>query len=166
MSVSTISPILYCPLFSENDLNPQVRINKMVNKHTVDYHPIPSQLISRIYPLIFLWIPKGFISQESFLNFFVNLYIPPWLWKSFKFIVLWLLQIHFSIKIFKLFDFTHAPNINLTKFLLLSPKQMRIAHSPRTAFSEDIFSWTKKGEKDYGVEKMTKINKGIGNKFW
>ena len=43
---------------------------------------------------------------------------------------------------------------------------MRIAHSPQTAFSEDIFSWTKKGEKDYGVEKMTKINKGIGNKFW
>ena len=64
-------PIFWCPLFSENYLNPQVRINKMVNKHTVDYHPSPSRLISRIHPLIFLLTPKGFISPESFLNFFL-----------------------------------------------------------------------------------------------
>ena len=38
-----------------------------------------------------------FISQESFLNFFLNLYIPPWFQKSFKFIVLRLLQICESI---------------------------------------------------------------------
>ena len=87
-------PIFCCLLFPENYLNPQVRIKKMVNEHTVDYHPSPSQLISRIHPLIFLWTPKGFISPESFLNFFLNLYIPPWLRKSFKFIVLRLLQIH------------------------------------------------------------------------
>ena len=36
--------------------------------------------------IIFLWTPKGFISPESFLNFLLNLYIPPWLQKSFKFI--------------------------------------------------------------------------------
>ena len=88
------SPIFCCPLFSENYLNPQARINKMVNKHAAGYHPSPSQLISRIYTLVFLWIPKGFISPESFLNFFINLYIPPWLRKSFKFIVLRPLQIH------------------------------------------------------------------------
>ena len=52
-------------------LNPQVRINKMVNEHTVDYHPSPSELTSRIHPLIFLWTPKGFIfSPECFLSFF------------------------------------------------------------------------------------------------
>ena len=52
-------------------LNPQVRINKMVNEHTVDYHPSPSELTSRIHPLIFLCIPKGFIfCPECFLNFF------------------------------------------------------------------------------------------------
>ena len=85
------SPHFLLPIFSENYLNPQARINKMVNKHTVNYHPSPSQLISRIHPLIFLWTPKGFISPESFLNFFLNLYIPPWLQKSFKFIVLRLL---------------------------------------------------------------------------
>ena len=47
---------------------------------------------------IFLWTPKGFTSPESFLNFLLNLYIPPWLRKSFKqnlrLIVLRLLQIH------------------------------------------------------------------------
>ena len=35
---------LFWKLFSENYLNLQVRINKMVNKHTVDYHPSPSQI--------------------------------------------------------------------------------------------------------------------------
>ena len=59
----------------------------MLNKHIVDYHPSPSQLTSRI-PLIFLLTPKGFISPDYFLNFFLNLYIPPWLWKSFKFMLL------------------------------------------------------------------------------
>ena len=79
------APIFCYPLFSENYLNTQVRINKMVNKFTVNYHPSPSQLISGIHPLIFLWTSKGFISPESFLNFFLKLHIPPWLQKSFKF---------------------------------------------------------------------------------
>ena len=131
------SPIFCCPLFSENYLNPQARINKMVNKHTVDYHPSSSQLISRIHPLIFLWTPKGHISPESFLNFFLNLYIPPWLRKSFKFIVLRLLQIHLRVKKLKLFIFTHAPPppAKLSPwFLSLSSRQTGIAHSSRTAF--------------------------------
>ena len=56
-------PFFCCTLFSENDLNPQVNINKMVNKHIVDYHPILSQLISRIHShisldSIFLWSQK------------------------------------------------------------------------------------------------------------
>ena len=105
-------PIFCCPLFSENYLNPQVKISKMVNKHTVNYHPSPSQLISRIHTVMFPWTPKGFISPESFLNFFLNLYIPPWLRKSFKFIVLRLLQIHLWVKKLNLFNFTHAPKQN------------------------------------------------------
>ena len=74
------SPTFCYPLFSENYLNPWVRINKIVNKCQL---PI----------IIFLWTRKGFISPESFLNFLLNLDIPPWLPKSFKFIVLRLLQI-------------------------------------------------------------------------
>ena len=53
-----ISPTIFsCPLFSENYLNLQVRINKMVNKYTVNYHPSPLQLISRIHSFIFLISP-------------------------------------------------------------------------------------------------------------
>ena len=39
-------------------LNPQVRINIMINEHTV---PSSSELSWRVHPLIFLWTPKGFI---------------------------------------------------------------------------------------------------------
>ena len=63
----------------------------MINRHTVDYHPSLSQLTSKIHPFLFLWTRNGFISPEYFLIFFSNLYIPPWLQKSFKFMVLRLL---------------------------------------------------------------------------
>ena len=159
-------PIFCCPLFSKNYLNPQARINKMVNKHTVDYHPSPSQLISRIHTLIFLWTPKGFISPESFLNFFLNLYIPPWLWKSFKVIVLRLLQYICESKNWICSFLIMTPSKTLPRFLSLSSRQTEIAHSSRTTFFEDIFSWGERGGEDYGVERITKINKGIGHKFW
>ena len=117
----------------------------MVNKHTVDYHPNPSQLISRIHTLIFLWTPKGFISPESFLNFFLNLYIPPWLRKSFKFIVLRPLQIHLWVQKLNL-QFYSCPQAKLSpRFLSLSPRQTGIAHSSRITFFEDIFSWAERG---------------------
>ena len=41
-------------------------------------------LITNYHISIFPWTPKGFIFPESFLNFLLNLYIPPWLRKSFK----------------------------------------------------------------------------------
>ena len=64
-------PTFCCPLFSENYLNPQDRINKTINKHTADYR------LSYSY---------GFLSALSLLS--LSWYIPPQLWKSFKFIVL------------------------------------------------------------------------------
>ena len=50
----------------------------------------------------------------------------------------------------------------------LSPRQKEIAHSSGTTFSEDIFPEQKGGGEwgeNYGVEKNTKINEGIGHKF-
>ena len=86
-----------CFIFFEECLNPQVRL---VNKHIVDSHISPSEFTPRIHPLIFLWSPKGFISPEYFLDFFSNLYIPPWLQKSFKFMTLrWLENTFLSQKI-------------------------------------------------------------------
>ena len=52
------NPTLRCPVFSENYLNPLVRINKIVHKYTANYLPI----------IIILWTSKDFISPESFLN--------------------------------------------------------------------------------------------------
>ena len=118
-------------------LNPQVRINDMVNEHTVDYHPSPSELTSRIHPLVFLWTTKGFIfSPQYFLNLIWNLYIAPWLRKSFKFTVLRLLENTFvSQKIESLFIFTYVPK---QKSLLGSyhyhSRQEEISLLPHTTF--------------------------------
>ena len=78
-----------------------------------------------------------------------------------------LLQIHLWVKNLNLFIFTHAPKAKLSpRFLSLSPRQMGIAHSSWTAFSEEFFPEQKGGWEGYGVEKITKIIKGIGHKFW
>ena len=146
-------PIFCCPLFFENYLNPQAMINKMVNKHTVNYHPSPSQLVSRIHTLIFPWTPKGFISPESFLNFFLNLYIPPWLRKSFKIIVLRLLQIHLWVKKLNLFIFIHVPKQNSPPGSYNYPPGRREwPISPERRFLK-IFFLRRKGGEDYGVGK-------------
>ena len=91
-------PSFCWPLFFEEYLNPQVRINKMVNEHTVDYQPSPSELTSRIHPFIFLKAHKGFISPEYFSQ------------KSFKFMVLRLLANAFMSQKLNLFIHTHAPS--------------------------------------------------------
>ena len=64
----------------------------MVNEHTVDYHPCPSELISRIEPLIFYGLLRGLSLQNIAWIFFSNLYIPRWLRKNLKFVVLRLLE--------------------------------------------------------------------------
>ena len=48
-------PFILLPLFFKECLNPQVRINKMVNEHKVNSYHSTSGLTSRIHPLIFLW---------------------------------------------------------------------------------------------------------------
>ena len=81
VSYTNVQRCVECP-------NSQDRINKMVNEHIADYHRSPSELTSRIYHLIFLWTPKGFISPEYFFIFFLSLYITPWLRKSFNLMLL------------------------------------------------------------------------------
>ena len=96
--------------------------------------------------IIFLWTPKGFIFPESFVNVLLNLYIPPWLRKSFKFIMLRLLQTHLWVKKLNLFDFTHAPKQNSPpRFYHYSPGRRELPIPSRTAFSKDIFSWAERG---------------------
>ena len=134
------SPIFCCSVFSANYLNPQARFNKIVNKNTVDYHPSPSQLISRIHTLIFLWKPQGFISPESFLNSFLNLHIPPWLRKNFKFVVKITANTFVSQKIESVHFYSCSQSKLCRRFLSLSSRQKGIVHSSQTVFFEDIFS--------------------------
>ena len=117
--------------------------------------------------IIFLWTPKGFISPESFLNFLLNLYIPPWLPKSFKFLMLRLLQIHLWVKKLNLFNFTHAPKQNSTPgFYHYSPGRRELPIPPEQHFLKIIFPEQREGGEDHVVEKITKISKGISHKFW
>ena len=95
-------------------------INKMINWHTVNYHPSPSTLTSRVHLLIFLWTPKGFISPEYFLNFFSNVYIAPWLQKSFIFMVLRLLENTFVSQKIESVYFCSCPQANLSPRFLSS----------------------------------------------
>ena len=148
-------PIFCCYLSLEEYFKPQVKITQMVNEHTVDYHPSPSELTSRIYPLIFLWTPEGFIPLEYFLNFFSNLYIPPWLGKSFKFMVLRLMENTFVTQNIESVHFYLWP---LTKFSLRfpllhpPPPARRKLLPPQTKFSENLFFRQQKVGKDYGAE--------------
>ena len=81
--------------------------------------------------------------------------------------VLRLLQIHFWVKKLNLFNFTHAPKQNSPPGFYHYPpgrRELRITpeqHNPKTFFPEQ-----KEGGEDYVVEKIAKINKGIGHKFW
>ena len=47
----------------------------MINEHTVDYHTSPSQLTSRIHPLIFLWTFRGSSLQIISLIFLKPVYL-------------------------------------------------------------------------------------------
>ena len=130
----------------------------MVNKHTVNYHTSLSELTSRIHPLIFLWTPKGFIAPEYFLNFSSNLDIPPWLQKSFKFIVLRLLE-NMSPKIDSI-HFYSCPQTKLSSMFLSSPpRQKEITHFSKQHFLSMYFSQAERQE-NYGAAKMTKIKHG------
>ena len=133
--------------FFEEFLNPQARINIMLNEHTVDYHPSPSELTSRIHPLIFLWTPKEFSSLKYILNFFSNLYIPPWLRKSFKFTVLILLENTFVSQKKGISSFLIIPQSKTLPQVLIitSPGRRKLPISPEQRFFENLFFPSTKG---------------------
>ena len=123
--------------------------------------------------LMFLWTPKDINSPESFLNFLLNLYILPWLQKSFKFIVLRLLQIHLWVK-----KFCSCPQAKLPGkspppllpqvFIIISQADGNCPFLPNSIFRRYFFLSRKRveGGEEYGVEKITKISNFIGHKFW
>ena len=132
----------------------------MVNKHTVDYHPSPSQLISRIHTHISM-DSLGVYLSRIFLEFFPKPVYSTMV-KSFKFIVLRLLEIYLWVK--KLFISTHAPKQNSPPGLYHYPPGRReLPIPPKQRFVKIFFPEGKDGD-DYGLEKNTKMNKGISHK--
>ena len=116
--------------------------------------------------IIFLWTPKGFISPESFLNFLLNLYIPPWLPKSFKFIVLRLLQIHLWVKKLSLFNFTHAPKQNsLPGFYHYSPGRRELPIPPEQHFLKMYFPEQKEGDRIMYLKKLPILTRVLVTSF-
>ena len=130
------------------------------------YHPSPSELTSRIYALKFLWTPKGFISQEDFLNFFANLYATPCLQESFKFMVLRLLENTFLSQKTELFIFTHAPKQNFSPgFIIATPGRRKLPIFPEQHFLKIFFSPAERG-RIMKLKKWPRLNLRIGHKFW
>ena len=72
------------PSFFQEYPKPLIRIDRMVNEHTVDYYPSPLGLTSMIHFPIFLQTLRALsLPLEYLFNFLSNLYIPPW--KNFEF---------------------------------------------------------------------------------
>ena len=126
----------------------------MVSKYTADYHPSPSQLTSRIHPVKFLWNPKGFISPEFSFNFFLNLSTTPWLRKSFKFMVLRLLETTYVTQKLNLLIFIYSPR---QKEIITPQAEGNCPFLPNSIFWRSIFPQQKERGEDYGVEEITKI---------
>ena len=139
--------LFFC-CFIKECLKPQVRINKKINEHTVNYHPSPSSLTSRIHHLIFLWIPKGFIFAEYFLNFFFKpVYLSPWLMKSFKFTVLRLLENTFVSQKIESGHFYSCTQVKLSSRFLSSQIHAEVTYlfPPNNVFWKYIFRHQKGG---------------------
>ena len=123
------------------------------------------QTYCRLPIIIFLWTPKDF-SPESFLNFLLNLYVPPWLWKSLKFIVLRLLQIHLWIKKLNLFIFTPAPKQKSPSGFYHYPqgrREWRIP--PEQRFLKIFFPEQKEGERIMELKKLPKLTRVLVTSF-
>ena len=117
--------------------------------------------------ILFLWTPKGVLSPELFLNF------PPRLQKSFKFILLRLLQINFWVKKLNLSNFTHAPKQTFPPGLdHYPPRRPELPIPPEEHFQKILpflfafFDTTFFPEQKEGERVITKIGKCIGHKFW
>ena len=136
-------PIFCCPLFSENYLNPQVRVR---------------------ISIIVNWTPKRLISPV--LNLLLNLYIPPWLWKSFKFIVLRLLKIHLWLKKLNLFNFNHASKQNSPPGFYHYPQADRnCPFLPNSIFWGYFFLNRKRGQRIMELKKFTKLTRVLVTSF-
>ena len=96
------------------------------------------------------------MSPESFLNFFLNLYIPPWLRKGFKFMMLRSLAITFVSQKIQSVHFYLYPKAKLSPRLLSLPPppphaEGKFPFLPNNIFWRSIFSRAERGGGEAGV---------------
>ena len=125
------------------------------------------QTYCQLLIIIFLWISKVLYISRAILEFSPKPYISPSLRKSFKFIVLRIMQIHLWVEKLNLFNFTHAPKQNSPQGFYHYPSGRWEFSIPREQhFLKIFFPQQKDGGEDYAIEEITKINKDIDHKFW
>ena len=106
------------------------------------------QIYCQLPIIIFLWTPTGFISPGSFLNFLLNLYIPLWLRKSLKFIVLRLLQVHLWVKNWICLILLMPPSKTLPQIFIVIPQANKnCPFLPNSIFWRYVFLNRERGEK-------------------
>ena len=103
---------------------------------------------------IFLWNPR-FILPEYFLNFFSNLYIPAWLRKNFKLMVLRLLEKTFANQNIESIHYYPYLKVKFSPRFLLSPLQAEGNYPFR--FWKSIFMQQKRG-RIMEMKKSPKLN--------
>ena len=108
---------------------------------------------------------KGFISPESFLNFFPKPVYSTMVAEKFQIYSIKLLQIHLWVKNLNLFIFLMTPKQNSPPdFYNYPPGRWELPIAPEQRFLKIFCPEQKRGWGDYGVEKITKLNKGQG--YW
>ena len=119
----------------------------------------------KIHFIIYLWYDNSsrlkhvwslhLRKKRTFLNFFLNMYIPPWLRKSFTFMVLRLLQIHLWVKKWICSFLLMAPSKTLPQvFIIILQANGKCPFLPNSDFSRYFFLRRKGGE-EYEVKKYT-----------
>ena len=102
----------YCvaSFFSKENLNPQVRIDKIKSERSVVYHLILWRLTSKNSSShIFIDLLGVYLPLEFLLNLLSNLYRPQLLGKSFKFMVFRILENAFLSRNFESRNFHSCP---------------------------------------------------------
>ena len=108
---------------------------------------------------------QGVYLSRIFLEFFLTPVYSIMVAEKFQIYSVKLLQIHLWVKNLNLFIFTHGPK-NCPPDYHYPPGRWELPIPPEQRFLKILFPEKKGRLEDYGVEKMTTINKGICHKFW
>ena len=124
------------------------------------------QIYCQLPIIIFIWTCKGFISPESFLNFLVNLCISPWLQRFQIYSIKTTANTFVNQKIESV-QLYSCPQAKLSQVFIIIPQaEGNCSFFPNSIFWRYFFQSRKMEGGGLCSWKITKINKGIGLKFW